>query len=155
MNNNKLDMKKYLKYFLSIIFILAILFIYHSWKDMNKMKEAQKMSDYIIEHLDDKNVYTKFSDKYFKKDILKKQLNYITQKCNWKNRRGKFVDFFTQKSIGGKDKISFIYEYYLDCDSLRFILTFDMEGKPEIMSFYVEPLEVNNPMIVDPSKQLK
>ena len=148
-------MKKYLKYILLSIVVIIALFAYNIWNNMKKMQEAREKNDYIIEHLDDKDIYTKFSDKYFKKEMIKRDLSYITQNCNWKKRDGKFVDFFTQKSFGGKDKISFIYEYYLNCDSLRFILTFDVENKPEIMSFYIEPLEKENPMILFPAKQLK
>jgi len=84
-----------------------------------------------------------------------KRYKNILQNCYWKNKNGKFVDFFTEKNIGGIDQTAFIYEYYMKCDSLRFILSFNTENEPELMGFKFEPIETENPMILFPEKQLK
>lgn len=73
-----------------------------------------------------------------------------------KKRDGKFVDFFSMKNVGGTDQTAYIYEYYLKCDSLRFIFTYDMDkDKPVLNRFDIEPLEQPNQMIIFPEKQLK
>jgi hypothetical protein len=78
----------------------------------------------------------------------------IKANCDWENRKGKFVDFFTM-NINGKNNTAYIYEYFLKCDSLRFVLIYDMEQKePELFKFNIEPIEQASQMIIDPSKQL-
>jgi hypothetical protein len=59
------------------------------------------------------------------------------------------------KNVGGTDQTAFIYEYFLDCDSLRVILIYNMiKNSPEIFKINLEPIEKENQMIIDPSKQL-
>ena len=97
----------------------------------------------------------KLPEKYFEPNQTKAFIGDIDSKCDWDNREGKFVDFYSMKNVGGVDKTAFIYEYFLDCDSLRVILTFDMiENSPEIFGLNLEQLEKENKMIIDPSKQL-
>ena len=43
----------------------------------------------------------------------------------------------------------------MKCDSLRFVLSINMENEPELMGFHIEPLESENKMILFPEKQLK
>ena len=137
-----------------IILIVGILG-YSAWKTIQKANDAQELADNIIENLDTENIYSKFPEKYFPKEQIQPILGGIKQNCDWKNRDGKFVDFFSQKNIGGINQTAFIYEYYMKCDSLRFILSVNMENEPELMGFRVEPLENENPMILFPEKQLK
>jgi len=59
------------------------------------------------------------------------------------------------KNIGGTDQTAFIYEYFLNCDSIRIILTYNMtKNSPELFKIKIEPMEEKNQMIIDPSKQL-
>ena len=140
-------MKKGLK-IIGIIIGVIILIIgivgFFGWRKMKKMNLAQEQANYIMENLDKPNIGEKFPI-----------IGGIRQNCDWKNKDGKFVDFFTQKNIGGIDQTAFIYEYYMKCDSLRFILSFNTEDEPELMGFKFEPIETENPMILFPEKQLK
>ena len=53
------------------------------------------------------------------------------------------------KDVGGINSIAYIYEYYLTCDSLRFVLIYNLEkDKPELFKLNIEPLETENPMII-------
>ena len=79
-----------------------------------------------MENLDQPNVYEKFPPKYFPKTQLEPFLSGLRQNCDWKNRDGKYVDFFNQVNVGGINQTAFIYEYYMKCDSLRFILSVNM-----------------------------
>ena|SRR5690606_10298083 len=139
-----------------VVIIIGILFFIANGK-MKKLDLAQKNADYIIENLDNENVLKEFPDKNFSdKTQIQQIIAGISQNCDWKKRDGKFVDFFTMKNIGGADQIAYIYEYYLKCDSLRFILTYDIDNeKPELYRLDIQPLEESNPMIIFPEKQLK
>lgn len=151
-------MKKGLKIIgiiLGVIGLLIGIIGFIGWRKMQKFNLLQEQANYIMENLDNPNIGEKFPAKYFPKEQLDPIISGIRQNCDWKNKDGKFVDFFTSKNIGGVDQTAFIYEYYLKCDSLRFILSFNVEDEPELMGFNVEPIETENKMILFPEKQLK
>jgi hypothetical protein len=157
-NIKKAEMNKTLKIIgivAGITILIGGLIGYYAWKRIQYMNKAQELADSVIENLDSESVYLKFPEKYFPKEQMESIIGGIRQNCEWKNRDGKYVDFFSQKNIGGVDQIAFIYEYHLKCDSLRFILSVNMEKEPELMGFYIEPLENENKMILFPEKQLK
>lgn len=121
---------------------------------MEKHDKAEEKSDYIIANLINPDINKEFPEKYFPKDQVENLLNDIKMNCDWENRNGKFVDFFTMNNNGNSSTV-FIYEYFLKCDSLRFVLIYDMEQEePELFRFNIEPIEQPSIMIVDPSKQL-
>jgi hypothetical protein len=123
---------------------------------METHEKAQKEADFIIENLINYDlIKDKLPEKYFQASQTKEFILGISQSCNWANREGKFVDFFSMKNIGGTDQTAFIYEYFLDCDSLRVILIYNMiKDSPELFKINLEPIEKENQMIIDPSKQL-
>lgn len=139
------------------ILILGLIFILSSCNISGKMEkhnQAQKKADFIVDNLTQPEVQNEFPEKYFPKDQTIKLLNDLKTNCNWENRKGKFVDFFTIYD-NGKNSTAYIYEYFLQCDSLRFVFIYDMDQKtPELFKLNVEPLEKASPMIIDPSKQL-
>ncbi len=121
---------------------------------MEKHDKAEEKSDYIMTNLINPDISKEFPEKYFPKDQVENLLNDIKMNCDWENRNGKFVDFFTMNN-NGNSRTAFIYEYFLKCDSLRFVLIYDMEQEePELFRFNIEPIEQPSTMIVDPSKQL-
>ncbi|MFD2910239.1 hypothetical protein ACFSX9_16025 [Flavobacterium ardleyense] len=151
-------MKKRLKIagiIFGVIILLGGIIGFIGWRKMQKLNLAQEKANYIMENLDKENIAKEFPIKYFPKEQLEPILDGIRQNCDWKNKDGKFVDFFTTKNIGGIDQTAFIYEYYMKCDSLRFILSFSVEDEPELMGFHFEPIETENQMILFPEKQLK
>lgn len=123
---------------------------------MEAHNKAQTDADYIVENLTSYElIKTKLPKKYFEPVRTQEFINSIIDNCNWQNRNGKFIDFFTMSKIGGTDQTAFIYEYFLDCDSLRVILIYNMEEKsPELFKIDIEQIEKKNQMIIDPSKQL-
>ena len=75
-------------------------------------------------------------------------------KCDWPGQRGKYVDFCSI-STNDNRSIAYICEYFLKCDSLRFVMLYDLEPKEsQLVKFQVEPLEKSNPMIIYSEKQL-
>jgi hypothetical protein len=153
-------MKKTLKIIglilLGLILVVGILF-YFGNKKLERNKLAEQNANFIIENLDKEEVLKEFPEINFKdRQQLKNLLGGIKENCEWNNRDGKFVDYFTMKDIGGINSTAFIYEYYLKCDSLRFILIYNVDkDKPELFKMNIEPLETENKMIIFPEKQLK
>lgn len=141
------------------ISIILMIFFFSSCGLKNKMElheKAQKASDFIINNLNNyESIKDKLPEKYFNPTQTKEFLESINKSCDWKNRKGKFVDFFTMKNIGGTDQTAFIYEYFLDCDSIRVVLIYNLlKESPELFKINLEPIEKENKMIIDPSKQL-
>jgi hypothetical protein len=153
-------MKKTFKIIGIVLIVLTVivgLFIYNGNKRYQKSKIAQENADYIITNLDNENVIKEFPEVNFPdRQQLMGIIGGLKENCDWKNRDGKFVDFFTMTEVGGINSIAYIYEYYLTCDSLRFILIYNLDkDKPELFKLNIEPLETENPMIIFPEKQLK
>ena len=132
---------------IGIIILIGGVLGYSGYKTIQKANKAQELADSVIKNLDSDAVYSKFSKKYFQKEQIQPIIREIKQNCDWGNRDGKFVDFFSRKNVGGIDQTAYIYEYYMKCDSLRFILSINMENEPELMGFHIEPLENENKMI--------
>ena len=121
---------------------------------LEKHDKALEKANFIMDNLTDQKVISEFPEKYFPKDQTIKLLTDIKENCNWEGRSGKFVDFFTMNNEG-KNSTAYIYEYFLQCDSLRFVLIYDMEQKePELYKINIEPIELPSNMIIDPNKQL-
>ena len=122
-----------------------------------KIAKAEKDAAYIMAHLDKEEVLTHFPAASFPTSQLgplKALISAVGPKCDWPGRQGKFVDFCSI-STNGNSIIAYIYEYFLKCDSLRFVMLYDLESKePQLVKFQVEPLEKPNPMIIYPEKQL-
>lgn len=141
---------------LSIILISILLTSCGLRSKMETHDKAQKEADFIIENFTNYDlIKDKLPEKHFQSSQTKEFISSVNQSCDWANRKGKFVDFFSMKNIGGTDQTAFIYEYFLDCDSLRVILIYNMiKNSPELFKINLEPIEKENQMIIDPSKRL-
>lgn len=153
-------MKKTLKIIgivIAIIIISIVILLMMANKNAKQIEFAQKNADDIISNLDKTYILNQFPPKNFpNRAQLQNVVSELDLKCDWKNRDGKFVDFYTMKNVGGTNQVAFIYEYYLKCDSLRFILTYNLfADNAELSRLDIQPLEVENPMIIYPEKQLK
>ena len=140
---------------LGVIALAILYFGYSIWSSINRQDLAKAKADSTINNLDKLEVINDFSARYFPKEQIHPILSEFRESCDWKSRRGKFVDFYTMKNITGTNQTALIYEYLFDCDSLRFILTYQMESDPVLSGFMVEPIENENRIIVRPENQLK
>jgi len=121
---------------------------------LDKQAKAKANADYIMNNLGASNILKEFPEKYFPKDQTEPFLKGLTSNCDFENKEGKFVDFFNM-SINGNTQMAYIYEYILDCDSLRFIYYYDFQNEnPELFKFFIEGIEIENAMIIDPSKTI-
>ncbi len=98
--------------------------------------------------------YNAFPEKYFPTNQTKALMDELKDKCDFVNRKGIFINEYLQESSNG-NSISFIYEYYLKCDNIRFIITYKLGKEIELFKFNLEPIEKDNPMITKPERRLK
>jgi hypothetical protein len=147
---------KNMKQTLKLTVITLLILVSCDQKEISERhKKAKNAADYIINNLDKPEIVHKFPDKHFDKTYIAKNLSYLRENCDWKNRNGKYVDSFSQKKIGGDDRITFFYEFFLKCDSIRIIFDYIVENEePEFVYFGIEQIEKPNKMIINPSKQL-
>jgi hypothetical protein len=141
--------------FITIYIILLTLLTSCNIKDkIEKQEKAQKDADFIIDNLDKSDVIKHFPESYFPKDQTEKLIKDLSENCDWSHRNGHFIDYTTIMD-DGKNEIAFIYEYFLKCDSIRFILVYNIdENEPLLFKFQMEPLEKKNLMIIHTDKQL-
>lgn len=140
--------------FIGLCLLLFAMMLFGGCVDEGLREKAFEESKNAINNLDKDDAYRFFSKESFSKEEVEsvaQQLRY----CDYQNRKGKFVDYHYERVLGSKsDKVSFIYEYFLKCDSLRFILTYELKEDPELVWFGVEAIENKNPMITDSTKSL-
>lgn len=137
--------------FFIFVSIFSLLF---SCMDANQINEAKKKSDTLLEKIATGNALSEFPEKYFNQEQTKLILNKIKNNCDFANRKGNFINDFTLNQ-NGINRVAFIYEYYLKCDSIRFILTYNLGKELELYEFKLEGIEKNNFMITSPEKRLK
>lgn len=115
---------------------------------------AKADAQYVMDNLNTEEVKSHFPVSKFPLKQTDLLLGQLSSYCDWAHRKGKFVDQTTINS-NGRNYIAFIYEYFLKCDSARFILIYDLGNeKPELGDFKIEKLTKDNPLIIDKEKEL-
>ena len=149
--------KKQMSYLKQTIFIATAFAFLTSCNVKDKletMSKAKADSEFIMNNLNKPEIIDRFPEKYFPRERTRQFIDTLSKHCDFETKRGKFVDFYTM-SINGASKTAYIYEYILNCDSLRFIYVYNIDTKePELQNFNIEGIEVPNQMIIDPKKQL-
>ena len=136
------------------VLLFAVLTSCNIKDKLDKHEKAQKDADFIMNNLNKSEVVSHFPESSFPKEQTERLLGDISRNCDWSNRNGHFVDFTTMMN-NGKSNVAFIYEYFLKCDSLRFILVYNIDDKePKLFNFQMEPLEKKNPIVIHTEKQL-
>lgn len=144
-------MKQLLVYFL----LSSALLMSCGWNDRMRHLDAGKdHADKILRMMETDSVYDLFPGNFFRKPALEQIVGTLRENCDWPKRRGQFTDYYAAEKNGRHD-IAYIYEYLLDCDSLRFVFTFHADGdQPELYAFTIEPLESPTGLLVDPMKSI-
>lgn len=129
---------------------LLILCLY-SCVRRHPLKEARKKSDLLLEMIAEGTGQKEFSQKYFPSNQSATILSDLKNNCDFANRKGGFRNHFYQKKIGQPDLVSFIYEFNLSCDNIRFILTYKICTRDsfELCKFDLEPIEKQNTMLIN------
>lgn len=120
------------------------------FQSSNKV-DLKRRSDLLLDKIADGTANEEFSVKYFPIEQTEVVMYDLKNKCDFKNRQGHFLNEYYSAD---KSKVSLIYEYYLKCDSIRFILTYNFGDSVELYEFKMEPIEKPNAMIADFSKCL-
>ena len=120
----------------------------------NQISQAKIKADKLLNDISLGKAYNAFPEKYFPTNQTKALMDELKDKCDFVNRKGIFINEYLQESSNG-NSISFIYEYYLKCDNIRFIITYKLGKEIELFKFNLEPIEKDNPMITKPERRLK
>lgn len=107
---------KYLRLTIFLVTTIALLTSCNVKDKLEKMDKAKADSEFIMNNLNKVEIIDRFPEKYFPKQQTKPFIDTLTKHCDFDNKRGKFVDFFTM-STNGANKTAYIYEYILNCDS--------------------------------------
>lgn len=135
---------------LAVIVASVAMVGYQAWQ-MSLYDRMLRRSDRLVAQLD-----TPEAERLLKGATVQPALlDSITNVCDWAGRDGQFVDYFSRDKRGAPDEVAYIYEYYLDCDSVRILLNYVWSSDPQLVSVEWEPIEVANELILFPEKQLK
>jgi hypothetical protein len=137
------------------ILCAALFLVGCNWNEnMAKMDAARFQSDSIVDRLNSTELFALLPDSIGQQKGYQTLQQTLSESCNWEKRRGKFIDYYSVNQ-NGQRSIYFIYEYFLDCDSLRFLLHYDLEPKqPVLRSMNIQPLEQPCDFLVDPMKSI-
>lgn len=135
--------------------LLTCVFLLTNCTPNNKKRDMarQKVEQLLIE-IQEGTAVKEFPEK-FNKSQVEAGMNQLKDICDFKNRKGQFVNDWYESKGGGTDRVSFIYEYYLKCDSLRFVFTYDLGDSIVLSDFVIQKLRAENAMIIDKDRQLK
>jgi hypothetical protein len=112
-------------------------------------------SDYLMANLTKAEVMNSFDPALMDVEALDDQLQPLREDCDWENRKGKFVDtYWLQVMDRDQDRYGYIYEYYLDCDSLRFIYWYADPKQNCLVNLQIEPIEKPTTFVTYKRKQL-
>lgn len=111
---------------------------------------AREKADLLLEKIGKGGGAEDFPEELFPPQQTKLILSELVNHCDFANRKGVFINDYYQKNINGTDLASFIYEFELSCDTIRFILTYQLPDKGEVklQEFKLEPVEVENSMVL-------
>ncbi len=136
------------------LILVLLLFLLIGCSDDSQIKQSKIMADKLLNDISIGKASSSFPEKYFPTRQTESLMKELKNKCDFANRKGIFINDYTEVSNGIK-RVSFIYEYYLKCDSIRFILTYNLGEGIELYEFKLEPIEKDNPMITKPERRLK
>lgn len=133
-----------------MIFVVALV----GCGNNNQVNQAKIKADKLLNDISLGEANSAFPKKYFPTNQVHALMDELKGKCDFANREGTFINDYLQETSEGK-RITFIYEYYLKCDNIRFIITYKLGKEIELFEFNLEPIEKDNPMITKPERRLK
>jgi hypothetical protein len=143
--------------FINLIMLVVIAVLNGCGRNPNEMKLAKEKSDILLDAIGNGTANEMFPVKYFPKHQTASLMSELRNNCDFKNRKGNFINDFYQKVAGSDDEITLIYEFYLECDTARFLITYldKNNNELELYGFKIEPVEKANKMILRKDRELK
>lgn len=140
-----------------IIRVIIVCLINGCGRNSDEMKLAKEKGDMLLDAIGNGTANEMFPVKYFPKDQTVSLMSELRNNCDFKNRKGNFVNDFYQKVIGGNNKIILIYEFYLKCDTIRFLISYRGENNRELElnGFKMESVRIPNNMVIRKDRELK
>lgn len=145
-----------MKFTCLIMSVIIIFLLNNCGSNAEEMKLAKERSDMLLDAIGNGTANDLFPAKYFPEDQTVSLMADLKNNCDFKNRKGNFVNDFYQKVAGGDNKIILIYEFYLKCDTVRFLISYIEKNNKEIElnGFKLESAEKPNNMILRKDRQL-
>lgn len=137
-----------------LIIISVYVVIITGCNNRNQVSQAKLRADKLLNDISLGRAYGAFPEKYFPINQTYALMDELKNECDFPNREGVYINEYLQENDYTK-KVSFIFEYYLKCDSIRFIITYKLGKEIELFEFNLEPIEKDNFMITRPEKRLK
>ena len=137
-----------------LLIMLFFVIMLAGCNNYNQVSQARIKADKLLNDISLGKANDAFPEKYFPVNQTHALMDELKNKCDFANRKGVFVNEYLQVTSNGK-RISFIYEFYLKCDNIRFIITYKLGKEIELFEFNLEPIEKDNPMIKKQEKRLK
>lgn len=112
---------------------LCIVILLFSGCLQNDLKDqAHKNADELLEKIAVGTAVKPFPVKNFPLEQTESLLYNLQDNCEFGNRKGGYVDHIYQKRLGEADIVSFVYDFELSCDDVRFVLTYKLHSKDSI-----------------------
>lgn len=128
-------------------FLMLLIFfnVVAGCENYTKVDQSKIKADNLLKKIALGNAHDAFSEKYFDVNQTHALMNELKYKCDFPNRKGGFINNYLQETSKGT-KVTFIYEFYLKCDNIRFIITYKLGKEIELFEFNLEPIEKDNSM---------
>jgi len=121
---------------------------------LDRLDQGRKKADFFLDHLQDSVKMAALAADPTMALHVRNFTAALAERCDWAGRRGTFIDFYMHRS-GDERRVTYIYEYFLDCDSVRVLLTYDTGSDSVVIhTAHLEPIELDNPWLVDPMKSI-
>ena len=139
----------------SLMLIITFVFVIGCGMENKKRSEAKAKGDFLLEAIAEGKAVELFPKDLFPIEQTRAVMHDLQHKCDFKNRKGVFVNDNYQKIIGSTDIVSLIYEFYLKCDTFRIIVSYQLNDELKMQEFRLEDIEKSNSMIIHKDRQLK
>lgn len=135
---------------MKIINTILVAFLIGSCTNKQPRSVAREKADLLLEKIGKGGGSEDFPEEFFPAQQTKLILAELVNHCDFANRKGTFINDYYQKNINGTDLASFIYEFELSCDTIRFILTYQVPDQGDVLlqEFKLEAVEDSNAMVL-------
>lgn len=125
----------------TLVFCLLLLIVLSSCNN-SKVKEARQKAESLWMDIENGTADKDFPQKHFPEAELKPLLLDLKNKCDFKTRKGGFVKEIIHKDLKTSiENVSFVFDYYMKCDTIRFTLTYNLQNNVELYEFRIDPIE--------------
>jgi hypothetical protein len=115
----------------------------------NDTGRAKEKADMLWRKIENGDAAAEFSEQYFPKVQTEAIIYDLRNKCDFKNRTGGYVGSSHFRDLKTSTQtVRLAYEYFMKCDSVRFILSYRIDGdQVELFNLKMEPTEKRNSML--------